>query len=156
MQHVVSKRAISRERLRKLLLQSTSSYLHISKFMELGKDTWTDKDEDLIELQEQFFKHLGSYDRILSLRRLQSTKTYSWHYELVEIPKSLLFEANNGTFRIMHNSKQFPKPGYCNVIDSSGSIKFQLYFDAGGERKLQIKGLKKPTVSSMQSGFLRP
>jgi hypothetical protein len=27
---------------------------------------------------------------------------------------------------------------------SIGESKFQLYFDAGGERKLQIKGLKKP------------
>ena len=30
-----------------------------------------------------------------------------------------------------------------NSTDSSGDSKFQLYFDAGGERKLQMKGMKK-------------
>jgi Type II site-specific deoxyribonuclease len=43
----------------------------------------------------------------------------------------------------MHQSRQFPKPAYYDITDSSGASKFQLYFDAGGERKLQIKGLKK-------------
>jgi Type II site-specific deoxyribonuclease len=45
--------------------------------------------------------------------------------------------------RIMHQSRQFPKPAYYDVTDSSGDSKFQLYFDAGGERKLQIKGMQK-------------
>jgi Type II site-specific deoxyribonuclease len=62
-------------------------------------------------------------------------------YELVEIPKSLLLEAQDGHLRIMHQSRQFPKPAYYDVRDASGESKFQLYFDAGGERKLQIKGL---------------
>ena len=121
----------------------SSRYLHISKFMELGRGTWTDQEEDFIGLREQFFRHMGSYDRILSLRRLRSTRTYSWHYELVEIPKTLLLEARNSVLRISHNSRQFPKPAYYDVVDSKGIGKFQLYFDAGGERKLQIKGLKK-------------
>ena len=43
----------------------------------------------------------------------------------------------------MHQSRQFPKLAYYDVTDSGGESKFQLYFDAGGERKLQIKGLKK-------------
>jgi hypothetical protein len=117
--------------------------LHISKFMELGKGTWTDQEEDFRGLREQFFRHLESYDRILSLRRLRRTRTYTWRYELVEIPKNLLLEASNGVLRIMHQSRQFPKPAYYDVTDSSGDSKFQLYFDAGGERKLQIKGMKK-------------
>jgi len=121
----------------------SSRYLHISKFMELGRGTWTDQDEDFIGLREQFFTHMNAYDRILSLRRLRSTRTYSWHYELVEIPKSLLLEARNGVLRVMHTSRQFPKPAYYDVTDSIGISKFQLYFDAGGERKLQIKALKK-------------
>jgi Type II site-specific deoxyribonuclease len=75
-----------------------------SEFMELGKGTWTDKDKDLIGLREQFFRYMGSYDRILSLRRLRSTRTYPWHYELVEIPKSLLLEARNGLLRVIHKS----------------------------------------------------
>ncbi|HEY7490420.1 MAG TPA: restriction endonuclease, partial [Candidatus Tectomicrobia bacterium] len=109
--------------------------LHISKFMELGRGTWTDKDEDLVGLREQFFNHMHSYDRILSLRRLLGTRTYAWHYELVEIPKVLLQEAANGTLRMIHSSRQFPKPGYCYVIDLEGHNKFQLYFDGGTERK---------------------
>jgi hypothetical protein len=121
----------------------SSRYLHISKFMELGKGTWTDKEDDFIGLRQQFFMHMQAYDRILSLRRLRGTRAYAWHYELVEIPKSLLLEASHGVLRIMHQSRQFPKPAYYNVTDATGASKFQLYFDAGGERKLQIKGLKK-------------
>jgi Type II site-specific deoxyribonuclease len=117
--------------------------LHISKFMELGRGTWTDQEEDFRGSREQFFRHLESYDRIFSLRRLRRTKTYTWQYELVEIPKHLLLEAKSGVLRIMHHSRQFPKPAYYDVRDSHGESKFQLYFDASGERKLQIKGLKK-------------
>ncbi len=43
----------------------------------------------------------------------------------------------------MHMSRQFPKPAYYDVTDSGRMSKFQLYFDAGGERKLQIKGMNK-------------
>ncbi|MGH8070867.1 MAG: hypothetical protein ACRERE_37675 [Candidatus Entotheonellia bacterium] len=43
--------------------------------MELGKGTWTDQEEDFRGLREQFFRHLESYDRILSLRRLRRTRT---------------------------------------------------------------------------------
>jgi hypothetical protein len=59
----------------------SSHYLHVSKFMELGRGTWTDKEEDFIGLREQFFRHMNSYDRILSLRRLRGTRAYSWYYE---------------------------------------------------------------------------
>lgn len=119
-------------------------YLHISKFMELGKGEWSDKEEDLIGLREQFFHHMRNYDRILSLRRLPSRKKkHLWCYELVEIPKSLLEEAQNGNFFMRHESTQLPKPGYCCVTDETGKQKFQLYFDGGGERKLQIKALDK-------------
>jgi len=121
----------------------SSRYLHISKFMELGRGTWTDQEEDFIGLRDQFFRHLESYDRILSLRRLRRSRAYAWHYELVEIPKSLLLEASKGMLRIMHTSRQFPKPAYYDVTDSSGMSKFQLYVHAGGERKLQIKGMNK-------------
>jgi hypothetical protein len=117
--------------------------VHISKFMELGKGDWSDKEEDLIGLREQFFHHMRNYDRILSLRRLPTSKKSTWRYELVEIPKSVLEEARNGTLRMVHASKQSPKPGYCDVRDAKGKNKFQLYFDGGTERKLQIKGLDK-------------
>ncbi len=104
---------------------------------------WTDREEDFRGLREQFFRHLESYDRILSLRRLRRTRTYTWHYELVEIPKNLLLEARNGVLRIMHQSRQFPRPAYYDVTDSSGASQFQLYFNAGGKRKLQMKGMNK-------------
>jgi hypothetical protein len=119
--------------------------LWISKFMELGKGDWTDKPDQLKGLVAQFLQHLKNYERILSLRAMQTTvqeKSY-WHYELVEIPKSLLEEAANGELMMMKDSKQNPKPGYCTVADETGQVKFRLYFDGGTERKLQIKDLKK-------------
>jgi len=117
-------------------------YIHISKFMELGQGIWGDDEKDLIGLRERFFNHMRSYDRILTLRLL-SRPPKQWHYELVEIPKLLLEEATHGQLLMMHNSKQFPKPGYCTVTDGEGRIKFQLYFDGGTERKLQVKSLDK-------------
>lgn len=118
-----------------------NEFIHISKFMELGKGTWTDKVEDLAGLRDQMFHHMRSYERIVTLRRLNSVRDEV--YELVEIPKSLLFEAANGEMRMMTESRQFPKPGYCTVRGDDGSIKFELYFDGGTERKLQIKSLRK-------------
>ncbi len=41
------------------------------------------------------------------------------------------------------DSKQSPKPGYCYVVDNKKKAIFNLYFDGGGERKLQIKNLDK-------------
>ena len=44
---------------------------------------------------------------------------------------------------MMMESRQSPKPGYCYVTAEDGSELYQLYFDAGSERKLQIKALRK-------------
>jgi len=119
-------------------------FLHISKFMELGKGQWGDQESDLVGLREQFFHHMRSYDRILSLRRLETGKDGLWRYELVEIPKSLLEESKNGDLKMMRETKQTgARPGYCDVFDGHGRLKFQLYFDGGTERKLQIKRLDK-------------
>jgi hypothetical protein len=112
--------------------------VHISKFMELGKGEW-----DLPLLRERYFNHMRSYDRIFTLRCL-SKRVERWHYQLVEIPKTLLLEAQNGSLRIDTKSRQSPQPGYCDVIDLDGKIKFQLYFDAGTERKLQVRNLAIP------------
>ena len=114
--------------------------VHISKFMELGKGEWTDKIEDLRGLMTRFFEHMTRYERIFTLRRLKD-KTDE-HYELVEIPKELLACATTGTLRVVTESRQNPKPGYCTVSDASG-VAFQLYFDGGTERKLQVKDLRK-------------
>jgi len=100
-------------------------------------------ENDLTGLREQFFFHMLSYDRILSLRRLPTKEKLVCHYELVEIPKSLLEEAKNGRLVMVQKSRQTPKPGYCYVNDKNGKEKFQLYFDGGTERKLQIKNLDK-------------
>jgi type II restriction enzyme len=59
------------------------------------------------------------------------------------MPKQLLEEAKDGKLSIRHQSKQSPKPGYCNVKERKGKLKYQLYFDGGTERKLQIKNLRK-------------
>lgn len=116
--------------------------IHISKFMELGQGQWGDDPEDLMRLRDQFFRHMSSYERILSLRTLSKSPS-DWLYELVEIPKALLLEARDGELRMMTSSKQFPKSGYCYIRNELGEEKFQLYFDGGSERKLQIKHLLK-------------
>jgi hypothetical protein len=114
----------------------------ISKFMELGKGNWGDQPSDLEGLRAAFLQHMKKYDRILSLRAL--SKAPNWNYELVEIPKSLLKSARHGELKMMMNSEQFPKPGYCFVRDrKTGALLYQLYFDGGGERKLQVKNLQK-------------
>jgi hypothetical protein len=118
-----------------------AGFLHISKFMELGKGEWGDKVEDLEGLRKRFFHHMDGYERILTLRKLPKVGFYL--YELVEIPKKLLLEAERGEVKMMSASKQFPKPGTCTVTDSDGHVKFQLYFDGGSERKLQIKQIDK-------------
>lgn len=113
----------------------------ISKFMELGKGNWGDSPNDLVGLRAQFLSHMTAYDRILTLRAL--AKAPQWKYELVEIPKALLMEAKGGELRMMMGSKQYPKPGYCYVRNAAGKTVFDLYFDGGSERKLQIKKLSK-------------
>lgn len=121
--------------------------LWVSKFMELGKGEWTDKIEHLKGLRKQFIEHMHSYERIFQLRCLSNnSKKYNantYHYELIEIPKALMLEASNGVLAYSERSKQIPKIGTCTIFDSEKNIKFQLYFDGGGERKLHIKNLQK-------------
>ncbi|MDD2307886.1 MAG: hypothetical protein PHP53_24495 [Prolixibacteraceae bacterium] len=119
----------------------TLTKIWISKFMELGGGTWGDNPNDLKGLLQNFLYHMTSYDRILTLRTLK--KGPVWKYELVEIPKKLLQEAENGELEMKLNSTQYPKPGYCHIPKLKGTNKFQLYFDGGGERKLQVKNLYK-------------
>ena len=85
---------------------------------------------------------MNAYERIYSLRCLANDTTHV-HYELVEVPKALLQEASAGKLMICRNSRQSPKPGYCDVTDHAANLEFQLYFDGGTERKLQIKHLRK-------------
>ncbi|MFZ1938702.1 MAG: hypothetical protein ACLQHT_17900 [Terracidiphilus sp.] len=111
--------------------------LHISKFMELGKGPWA-----LPLLRDMFLAHMRSYERIIQFRCLLPGPTLHL-YELVEIPKALLLEAANAELVTQEKSRQTPKPGYGNVYDSEGKLKFALYFDAGTERKLQVKKIRK-------------
>jgi hypothetical protein len=112
----------------------------ISKFMELGRGQWGDNPKDLVRLRNMFLDHLQGYDRIFTLRALH--RAPEWAYELVEIPKTLLLSSKNGELRMQIASTQFPKPGYCTVR-VRGEEAYQLYFDGGTERKLQIKNLAK-------------
>jgi type II restriction enzyme len=116
--------------------------LHISKFMELGKGDWSDKPRQLVGLRDRFFRHMRSYERILQLRRLKNTPTLQ-EYELVEIPKGLLLQADHGEFKMMQESTQNPKPGTCTVYSPDGRVAYDLYFDGGTERKLQVRHLRK-------------
>jgi len=116
--------------------------LHISKFMELGKGKWPTTANGFSSLRDMFMKHMQNYERIFTLRCL-SKSPEKWWYELVEIPKNLLEEANNGHFEIKRNTSQTTMPGYCRVKDGEDNLKFELYFDAGSERKLQIRHLQK-------------
>jgi type II restriction enzyme len=111
--------------------------LHISKFMELGKGNW-----ELPLLRDLFIEHMRSFERIFQFRCL-SRVPKEYLYELVEIPKALLSEGANAALVTQEKSKQNPKPGYGNVYDAEGKLKFALYFDAGSERKLQIKQIRK-------------
>ncbi|MEM8638344.1 MAG: restriction endonuclease [Cyanobacteria bacterium P01_G01_bin.54] len=115
--------------------------LWISKFMELGKGKWGNNPDDLEGLRKQFLRHLENYERILILRAIQKAPT--WKYELVEIPIDVLKLALEGELEMKIESKQFPKPGYCYVRDQQKKRVFDLYFDGGSERKLQIKNLDK-------------
>ncbi len=111
--------------------------IHVSKWMELGRGEWV-----LPTLRNLFMEHMRSYERIFTLRCLLPGPT-NFRYELVEIPKSLMLEARACTFEICDDSRQNPKPGYGNVFDKNGTLKYALYFDGGTERKLQIKNLRK-------------
>lgn len=115
--------------------------IHISKFMELGGGQWGDDPKDLNGLRDQFLSNLKGIRRILILRALKKGDPV-FRYELVEIPKKLLSMAAKGRLEMKSGSKQSPKPGYCYVEDN-GEPLYSLYFDGGGERKLQIKGLRK-------------
>ncbi len=115
--------------------------IHISKFMELGSGQWDDDPQDLQGLRKQFLSVLRGVQRILILRALQKG-TPDYLYELVEIPKALLARAATGQLEMKSASTQSPKPGYC-YVEENGKTLFSLYFDGGGERKLQIKGLQK-------------
>jgi len=116
--------------------------IHISKFMELGKGKWPSTANGMGRLRNMFLDHMRAYDRILTLRCL-SRDPHCWRYELVEIPKPLLQEAARGKLEICAKTKQETHPGYCKVSDAEGRLKFELYFDAGSERKLQVRHLRK-------------
>lgn len=120
-------------------------FLHISKFMELGKGKW-ETESDLQGLRDRFIQHMAAYERIFQLRYFKrqpdEESPQSHFYELVEIPKSLLLEAEAFDCVMSHASKQNPKPGYCTV-SKNGTVSFRLYFDGGSERKLQIKDIRK-------------
>lgn len=112
--------------------------LHVSKWMEMGTGAW---DPPNVQLP-RFLNHLNGYDRILSLRCLKQTGSEYW-YELVEIPKELMLESQYGTMEMAAKTRQDTSPWYCRVKDATGKPKYSLYFDAGSERKLQVKALLK-------------
>lgn len=112
-------------------------WLHIGKFMELGKGPW-----ELPLLRDQFLKHLECHDRILQFRSLLPGPT-SHEYELVEVAKSLLLEGAHAELVTQTRSRQTPQPGYGNVFDDQGRLKFALYFVGGAERKLQVKKIRR-------------
>lgn len=123
--------------------------VHVSKWMEMGGE-W----DPVNVLLPKFLRHLEGYDRILSLRCLEQTGT-RYRYELVEIPKALMLEAATGVMEEAKKTKQDTTPWYCRVVDEEATAeaiaeakkgkvpktayKFSLYFDAGSERKLQVK-----------------
>lgn len=122
------------------------NFINIHKYMELRKGEWTDKEIQLHSLTEQFIQHLSNYDRILVLRNIAKPTPENpyWKYELIEIPKALLHEVKSGIYEMMTDSIQSPKPGYCRVFDTEGhSLKYELYFDGGTERKLKINKIDK-------------
>ena len=120
--------------------------IHVSKAMELGKGNW-ENEADIAVLREKFLGHLTKYTRVFTLRCLSRAPiadgSIVYNYELVEIPHALLERAKDAPIEMKWNSKQSPKPAYSYVSDESGEPAFELYFDGGTERKLQIKNLWK-------------
>jgi hypothetical protein len=112
--------------------------IHVSKWLEMGKGHW---DPPNIQLP-RFLEHLNGYDRILTLRCLRQTGEQYW-YELVEIPHAIMLDAATGSMEKAAKTKQESFPWYCRVSDGKGGHKYSLYFDAGSERKLQVKNLLK-------------
>lgn len=116
----------------------------ISKFMELGKGDWITED-DVAALRQRMFNHMTRYERILTLRclsRSAASTGIEYTYELVEIPKALLLASEGSKCTMKHDSRQTPKPALCQVFDQAG-LAFELYFDGGTERKLQVRKLAK-------------
>lgn len=112
--------------------------IHVSKWMEMGKGLW-----DPVNIQlPRFLQHLNEYDRILTLRCLEQTERLYW-YELVEIPKDLMLAAAQGSMEAAKKTRQETSPWYCRVKGADNIVQYYLYFDAGSERKLQVKGLRK-------------
>ena len=68
---------------------------------------------------------------------------FSLFPHLLIVPQRLMLSAKKGNLKMQLKSRQFPKPGYCYVRSRSGDDIYQLYFDAGSERKLQVKNLLK-------------
>lgn len=122
-----------------------SGIINIHKFMELGRGSWTNNPDDLIQLRAQYLAHLQSYDRVLVLRNTAYPTPASpyWRYELIEIPIDLLQQAAYGTLEMMLDSRQMPKPGYCRVVDAMGNPAYRLYFDGGTERKLKVQNIRR-------------
>lgn len=113
-------------------------FVHISKWMEMGKGEW---DPPNVQLP-RFLEHLNGYDRILVMRCLERTGN-RYRYELVEIPRTLLLEAKHGLVKPAKKTTQATMPHHCDVASEDGAKKFSLYFDAGAERKLQVRDLRK-------------
>ena len=112
--------------------------IHISKWMEMGKGDW---DPPNVQFP-RFLSHLAGYERIFVLRCLKRINS-RYHYELVEIPKALLLEVRKENVKPAASTRQATMPHYCEIRDADDRKKFSLYFDAGTERKLQIKDLRK-------------
>jgi hypothetical protein len=113
--------------------------LHISKWMELGKDPW----EPMFQ-HRQFLGHLDNYDVILTLRCLSKSGTVS--YELLEIPKAIFTSHPTPEFVLKPGKTSGQKavpPASAYVRDAKGGLIYELYHDGGSERKLQIKQLAK-------------
>jgi Type II site-specific deoxyribonuclease len=81
-------------------------------------------------------------DRIFTLRCLSISPT-DQYYEFVEIPKLLMLKARDCELEVKYDSTQNPKPGYGHVYGENRELLYDLYFDGGTERKLQIKALSK-------------
>lgn len=68
-------------------------FLHVSKWMELGKGEW-----DIQSQLNRFLQHLKGYDRVIVLRKMNKSDVIT--YQLVEIPMSVLSMAASANVRI--------------------------------------------------------
>jgi hypothetical protein len=109
--------------------------LHITKFMECAwQKDYTSSEDYLTDAVPRILSHMGNYDRILTLRYLQSSS----NYQLVEIPKSQISWVSAADRSQL--SKRTKRGGITLYSQPNKSRLVRFRFD-GSDDKLMLTGI---------------